>query len=209
MKKIILFLLLVSSYAVNAQSLKDLLYSGKLKKHSSGVIRKTDDLSTKIDTVQKKEAPPANVTVQTPAVDSAVAKPNPVANTTPVAGADVDTTAVVATEPAQTAAAGTAPPKSNTKILKEYSDELIAGLKDVLANKKVKKETYFFTFEYEIDEQGAVSINNVTVSPDNSFLLEQVRERILTTPPQLAPALDSSNKPRKVKRRHSFSVTKD
>lgn len=215
MKKLILFALLAGTFSADAQSLKDLLYSGKLKKDSSGVIRKTDDLSTKIDTVQKKETPPASITVQAPAVDSAVVKSNPVAKSDPVANTtsvevgNTDTTAVAATEPAETPAATTAPPKSNTKILKEYSDGLIAGLKDVLSNKKVKKETYFFTFEYEIDEQGVVSINSVTVSPDNSFLLEQVRERILTTPPQLAPALDSSNKPRKVKRRHSFSVTKD
>ena len=54
MKKWILFLLLVSTVTANAQSLKDALYGGKLKNDSSSVIRKTDDLSTKIDTSRKK-----------------------------------------------------------------------------------------------------------------------------------------------------------
>ena len=56
MKKGILFLLLAGLFASNAhaQSLKDLLYSGKLKKDSNTVIRKGDDLSSKIDTSTKK-----------------------------------------------------------------------------------------------------------------------------------------------------------
>lgn len=58
MKKGILFLLIVCAAATSAeaQSLKDLLYSGKLKKDTSAVIRKTDDLQSKIDTAQKKQS---------------------------------------------------------------------------------------------------------------------------------------------------------
>ncbi|HYC27296.1 MAG TPA: hypothetical protein VEB42_00755, partial [Chitinophagaceae bacterium] len=66
MKTVILSVMLLSGFTLNAQSLKDLLYSGKLKKDSSGVIRKTDDLSSKIDTVQKtsvvQEAPKTSST---------------------------------------------------------------------------------------------------------------------------------------------------
>ena len=58
MKKSILFLLVtVTSVCVQAQSLKDLLYGGKLKNDSNSVVRKTDDLSTKIDTTTKKPEP--------------------------------------------------------------------------------------------------------------------------------------------------------
>src|SRR4051794_37821770 len=46
----------VTAEAQQKQSLKDLLYSGKLKRDSSGVIRSTDDLSSKIDTSTKKPA---------------------------------------------------------------------------------------------------------------------------------------------------------
>ena len=55
MKKGILFLLLVSAFSADAQSLKDLLYNGKLKTDSGGVIRKDDDLKSKIDTSTRKK----------------------------------------------------------------------------------------------------------------------------------------------------------
>src|ERR1044071_2454821 len=54
MKKSILIILLISTFSVNAQSIKDLLYGGKLKTDSGTVIRKGDDLSSKIDTSKKK-----------------------------------------------------------------------------------------------------------------------------------------------------------
>ena len=58
MKRVIFFLLLAVSFSAKSQSLKELLYSGKLKNDSNTVIRKTDDLSTKIDTSQKKKPEP-------------------------------------------------------------------------------------------------------------------------------------------------------
>src|SRR5436190_12579758 len=64
MKNMILVIFLIGgAFAVQAQekqSLKDLLFSGKLKKDSTGVIRSTDDLSKKIDTSTKKEAQSVN-----------------------------------------------------------------------------------------------------------------------------------------------------
>lgn len=119
----------------------------------------------------------------------------------PVPSAD----SAASAEPAVTNASA----KSNTKILKEYSDALVAALKtEVLSSKKVKKETYYFTVSYEIDVNGAVSFTNVTVSPENDFLLAQVRQRLDSTPLQLQPVLDN-NQPRKVKRRYNFTVIKD
>lgn len=54
MKKGLLILLLVSSYFADAQSLKEALFSGKLKNDNNTVIRKGDDLSTKmVDTTRK------------------------------------------------------------------------------------------------------------------------------------------------------------
>src|SRR5437763_1215247 len=61
MKTLVLALLIFGAFTVQAQqkqSLKDLLYSGKLKKDSSGVIRSTDDLSAKIDTTTKRAPEP-------------------------------------------------------------------------------------------------------------------------------------------------------
>src|SRR5579875_1064684 len=58
MKKLLLLALLPFAVAVHAQDkpkLKDLLFGGKLKQDSTGVIRSTDDLSAKIDTTTKRE----------------------------------------------------------------------------------------------------------------------------------------------------------
>jgi len=217
MKKAILFLLVIVTVTAKAQSLKDLLYSGKLKNDSNTVIRKTDDLSTKIDTARKKQAEPEKPKiVATIPVDSPGSKVAPpveqpaVAGSTAVAGTTtvVGTTEAVATEaPVKNTAA---PVKNNNKIWKEYTDSLSGSLKtEVLSSKKVKKETYYLMVEYEIDTVGAVSVTNVTASPENTFLQEQVKQRILLSPPQLSPVVDSSNKARKVKRKYSFNITKE
>src|SRR5215212_11424473 len=183
MKKGILFLLLAGTLNAKAQSLKDLLYSGKLKNDSNTVIRKTDALSTKIDTPRKKQAEPekpkivATIPVDSPGSkvappveEPAVAGSTAVAGTTTVAGttAVIGTTEAVQTEaPVKNTAA---PVKNNNKIWKEYTDSLSGSLKtEVLSSKKVKKETYYLMVEYEIDTVGAVSVTNVTASPENTF----------------------------------------
>jgi hypothetical protein len=207
MKKAILFLLLAYSFGAKAQTLKELLYSGKLKKDSTSVIRSTDDLKSKIDTSQKKTEP-EKATMVAINSDSSVKA----ANTTN----DSATGSIAAKDSVATAInpAGVAPVtpvnKSPNKIWKEYTDSLISSMKtDVLASKKVKKETYFLTVNYEIDTDGSVSITNITASPENDYLQEQVKQRLLLSPPQLNPILDSTNKPHKVKRRYNFTITKE
>jgi len=76
----------------------------------------------------------------------------------------------------------------------------------VLNSKKIKKDTYFFTVEYELEPTGQVSITNLTVAPENDLLAAQVKQRIETTPPQMNA---DPNQTKKLKRRYSFSVTKD
>lgn len=228
MKKILLFLFLISGVSVNAQSLKNLLYSGKLKSDSNTVIRKTDDLKSKIDTGTKKPAEPekpAVTTTTTAPVDSlaqkasvqadvsatgqTVAKPTQAGVAAPVVAApmtikDSGTTAAVPVKETP------APVKTNNKIWKEYTDSLVGSLKaEVLSSKKVKKETYYLMVDYEIDTVGQVSIINVTAAPENEYLQLQVKERIASSPPQLSPVVDSSNKPRKVKRKYNFNITKE
>lgn len=199
MKKGFIFLFIISTATVRAeaQSLKDLLYGGKLKKDSSGVVRKTDDLQSKIDTTQKKKAEPEKP------------KTTPAASQVQQGDGSNPVTTTEGASSSESPVTNATPSKTNTRLLKEYSDALVASLKtDVLPSKKVKKETYFFTVNYEIDINGAVSIANVTVSPENDFLLEQVKQRLVSSPPQLQPVLDN-NQPRKVKRKYNFTVTKD
>jgi len=210
MKKTILFLLLISTVAtLNAQSLKDALFSGKLKMDSNSVIRKGDDLSKKIDTGTKK-AETAKAKITTAPGDSSMASVN-----TPADSATLDldstmdeTTDATASETTTTTPA--APVKSNTKILKEYTDSLATVLKtEVLSSRKIKKETYYLLVEYEIGADGQTTILNVLSTPENELLQQQVKERMLMEPPKLAVAMDSNNQPRKVKRKYSFNVTKD
>jgi hypothetical protein len=74
MKQAILLLLLASSVFANGQSLKEALFSGKLKNEAGTVIRKGDDLASKMDTARKAPAEeaaktaaaaPANTTSET------------------------------------------------------------------------------------------------------------------------------------------------
>jgi hypothetical protein len=208
MKQFFLFFLIIASTALNAQSLKDLLYSGKLKKDSNTVIRKGDDLSSKIDTSTKKPEPekPKPVLSAT-GVDSTQRQSNASPSTTPGA-ADITTPSSNTVE--TSAVDVSAGAKNNNQVLKEYMDSLVSTLKtDVLPSNKIKKETYYLYVDYEIETDGTVSVTNVVSSPENSFLQQQVKDRILLDAPKLAPVLDSSNKPRKVKRKYNFNITKE
>jgi len=215
MKKLIFFLVLACSFsAADAQSLKDLLYSGKLKNDSNTVIRKTDDLSTKIDTGQRKAAEAERARLAALAADS-IARANgnaqPALASAGDSATDVTTTdSAATTDEASTAAASPAAARSNTKIWKDYTDSLSAGMKSELQNnKKVKKGTYYITVDYEIETTGEVIVSKVTVSPENDLLANQVKSNMASSPPQLAVVMDSTNKPRKVKRKQNFTITKD
>lgn len=194
MKKGFLFLLICIATTANAQSLKDALYGGKLKKDSGIVIRKTDDLSSKIDTSRKIQAEPQKNKL-TPAVTDSSAKKI-------IAQPDA---AVIPVE----AKANTSPViKDNNKIWKEYMDSVINELKtDVLTSKKIKSGSYFILIDYEISAEGLVTINNVSPSPENSFLQQQVKERLTLTAPQLNPVM-SNGKPRKVVKKYNFTLNK-
>ena len=187
--------LLSSAFLVQAQekqSLKDLLFSGKLKKDSTGVIRSTDDLSKKIDTGTKKEIQPVNANMTTPNVQqeqNAVASKTAVAATAAAIGAD---TITVNTDTASTAAVpvNTAPAKTNTKLWKEYTDSLVKTLQDeALKSKQIKKNTYYILVDYEIETDGQVTITNVSSTPENSFLQAQVKQIMDSTPLRRTPLL--------------------
>jgi hypothetical protein len=205
MKNLILILLLFGGFAVQAQekekqSLKDLLYGGKLKKDSTGVIRNTDDLSKKIDTSSKKETPPAKTIV--PAVNAQQDKNAATGVDTVTTSGDSAATGAVP--------ANTIPAKSNTKLWKEYTDSLVKTLNDeVLKAKQIKKNTYYLMVDYEIETDGRVTVTNVTSTPENAFLQAQVRQIMDSTPLHLTPVTDSNNQPKKVKRKQQFTITKE
>lgn len=193
MKAVILLAILFASVSANSQTkLKDLLYGGKLKMDSGSVIRKDDDLSTKIDTSTKKpvEAPKAV------AVD--MATPDLGTNGLPIA----PDSSRASIDPATA-------PKVNNKSWKEFIDELTTSLRtEVLPNKKIKDGTYNILLEYEIDVDGQVRATNVASDPSNTFLEQQIKERITLSAPKMEPLMGTNGKPRKAQKRQTISVTK-
>ncbi len=195
MKKGMLFLFLLSAVTVNAQSLKDALYGGKLKTDSGTVIKKGDDLSTKIDTSRKKPVEPEKTKLTTVSVDSSAKSmtSQPDAATSNGAG-KMENTSVT---------------KDNNRIWKEFVDSVTSTLNaEVMTSKKIKKGDYYLTVDYEIGLDGQVTITNIYPSPENKFLEEQVKERLGIDTPKLNPVLSSNGKPRKVVKRFNFTLTK-
>jgi hypothetical protein len=198
MKRGILFIVMLSAITINAQSLKDALYSGKLKNDTGSLVKKSDDLSSKIDTSQKKKLEVERAKLGIAPGDSVVRKPN----------APVTVTSNPSSSDAKTNNAGTEV-KDNNKIWKEFMDSSVTIFKqEVLPNKKIKSGTYYIFIDYEIGTDGQVNIANVTVSPESSYLQDQVKERLLLTSPTLNPVLSTAGKPVKAKRRYNFNITK-
>jgi hypothetical protein len=201
----------LSAEAQQKQTLKDLLYSGKLKRDSSGIIRSTDDLSARIDTSTKK--PADTVKLRTVAVSTEQNKnlvvPSSVASDTSIAVKN-DTTSAVATTVTPTANKAAGIPKTNTRLWKEYSDSLVKTLKEeALKSKQIKKNTYFVLVEYEIAPDGLVSVTNVTSSPENAFLQAQVKQVMDSSPFYLNPVTENANSTRKIRRKQQIVITKD
>lgn len=215
MKKGFLLLLLISSFFANAQSLKEALYGGKLKNEAGTVIRKGDDLSTKIDTATK--ATP-EVTVKKP---TGVVADSTMGSTALQAGAPVNvkqqnTTSgdsAQAETPAEETVATTeaaAAPKSNNEIWKDYINSITSSLKtEVLSSKKIKNGSYYVLVSYAIETDGQVTVTDVFVSPENSFLQQQVKDRLALETPKMAPTLSSNGTPRKVNKKGNFTLVKE
>jgi len=193
MKTVILLAILFASVSANSQTkLKDLLYGGKLKMDSGSVIRKDDDLSTKIDTTTKKPVEQPKTAV----VDAAT--PDLGTNGLPI----IPDTSTALKDPATA-------PKANNKSWKEFIDELTTSLRtEVLPNKKIKEGTYAILLEYEIDVDGQVRATNVSSDPSNSFLEQQIKERITLSAPKMEPLMGTNGKPRKAQKRQTITVTK-
>lgn len=198
MKATILLAILVCAISAQGQSLKDLLYSGKLKTDSGTVIRKGEDLSSKIDTTTKKPAPPEQQKAIATVKDSATGNTNPSLTTNTVAAADNN-----AATPA------TVTPKDNNKIWKEFIDTLTGSLRtEVLTSKRIKDGTYSVYIECEIGTDGQVSVNTVSAAPANSFLEQQIKDRITLTAPQMNPQLNANGQPRKAIKKQMLTLSK-
>ena len=206
MKPVLVLLFLAVGFAAHAQTLKELLYSGKLKNDSNTVIRKTDDLSTKIDTGDRRK--PVQPKIDSVAASIAIAPIDSTKKEAAIAQSSVvtneDTLAVATEVVAEVPVQAAAPVKTPAKIWKEYADSLVVSLQqEVLSNKKIKKDTYYVTVDYELGTNGVVDVTNVVSSPANEILTNNIKQRLIDSPPNLGPV------PKKVKRKYNFTVTKD
>jgi hypothetical protein len=231
MKKGILILLLFCAQFADAQSLKDALFSGRLKNDNNSVIRKGEDLSTKmVDTTRKANVDTVirfkgdSLTLDSIAKGMAVHRDTVLVSTAdnkvisatqppaPVTAATTETpasdTAAVAVEEAPKEAAPAA--KSNNTLIKEYVDSVAKTLNtEVLNSKKIKKGTYYVTVSYAIETDGKVDITEVIVSPENAFLQSNIRSQLELEPPVLEPVKNSAGTPRKVSRKYNFTLNKE
>jgi hypothetical protein len=208
--------LLVGTVSANAQSsLKDMLYSGKLKSDSGSTVRKTDDLSTKIDTTTKKPveqpklAPPVKIDASgklVPGETAATTAPAATTTTTVVTNADGTTTS---TPVPATDAAAAEKPKDNNSIWKNYIDELTSALRtEVMTSKKIKNGTYSVLIDYTIEVDGAITVNSVSSVPENSYLQDQIKQRLTLGAPQMTPLLGTNGKPRKAPKKQTITLSK-
>jgi len=203
MKKGMLLLLLVGSLYTQAQSLKEALYGGKLKNEPGTVIKKGDDLSTKIDTTQKLVKDSAILAKK--ASDSSFKRND---SATAIAATPDKKDSVTAGDnisPSPTIAA-----KDNNTALKEYITNITSTLQtEVLLSKKIKKGSYYVSLSYSIGTDGQLSFNNVLVTPENGFLQQAIKDRISVDAPKLQPVLSSTGAPRKVSKNYNFTLTKE
>jgi hypothetical protein len=214
MKHAILLLLLVSSVFVHGQSLKEALYGGKLKNEPGTVIRKGDDLASKMDTARKAPAEePAKTTSAAPANTASGNRLTPTDSATGAVAGTETITSEPADDPATAPAVApetAAAPKDNNAMWKAYMTTIANTLNaEVLTSKKVKRGTYYVTVSYTIETDGQTSVTDVFVAPENGFLQQQIKDRLATDLPQLNPVLSSSGAPRKVNRKYNFTLTKE
>ena len=184
----IIFLSFVFLFATNcfSQTLKDSLFRGKLKVDSSLIIKsKGNPQYSKSDSANKNQNVIVSATdsLKNPGVDSLQKQ-----NTTEKAVINFS---------------------DNPKIWKKFVDQYSAIINtEVLPAKKIKKGTYTVMIDYEIGTDGMVTTKKISAIPENDFLAEQVRDKMMANAPQLA-AMISNGVPRKSTKRQTLFFTKD
>jgi hypothetical protein len=87
--------------------------------------------------------------------------------------------------------------ESNTAVISQQADD----------SRKVKKGSYEIEIEYEIGLNGRITTKNITCSPQNEFLVEQITELMKRTP-VLSPPIYSDGKPRTLSATQPLTIVK-
>lgn len=182
MNRIILILVLFISSTSFSQSLRDSLFSGKLKADSSVVAKsKVNEQKIKEDSIRRVQ------------IDSLKK-----------IGADT-TLLTVTTTPAKPELKYADNNKTWKKFVDEYKAVIIAEMQ---TSKKIKKGDYTVTLEYEIGTDGVVSTKNIICDPKSEALVELIQDRMMTNAPQLAPQIVNGI-PKKSSRRQVLIFSKE
>ena len=182
-----LFLLAVLFIGTNCfaqKSLRDSLFSGKLKADSALVAKsKVNEEKVKEDSIKKVQ------------IDS-LKKIG--ADTTQITGV----TTITPVKPELKYA-------DNNKTWKKFTDEYTKIVTAEMANqKKIKKGGYTVTLEYEIGVDGVVSTKNIICDPRSEALIDLINERMMANAPQLAPQV-VNGAPRKSSKRQILVFVKE
>jgi hypothetical protein len=194
MKTVLLILVIAIAGSLQAQSLKDALYSGKLKSDTGSVVKKGDSLKL------RENIPPAkkdSLKIETALGDSGKKNLS-------------DSTASTIQATTSPVVPAVSPAADNNRVWKQFVDEYTVIIKsEVMPSKKIKQGTYSILIEYEIGLDGSVSTTNVSCSPQSSYLEEQIKVRMMINAPQLMPVLMSNGKPRKVLKKQLLTFSKE
>ena len=164
-----LFLLAVLFIGTNCfaqkSSLRDSLFSGKLKADSTLVAKsKVNEEKVKEDSIKKVQ------------IDS-LKKIG--ADTTQITGA-------VTAIPPKTELKYSDNNRTWKKFTDEYSKIVTAEMAN---NKKIKKGGYTVTLEYEIGTDGVVSTKNIICDPKSEALIDIINTKMMSNAPLLAPQI--------------------
>jgi len=182
MNRIFLILVLFISSTGFSQSLRDSLFSGKLKADSALVAKsKVNEQKAKENSVRRVQ------------VDS-------------LKKIGADTTHLTTTVPAAKPELRYA---DNNKTWKKFVDEYKAVISaEMQTSRKIRKGDYTVTLEYEIGTDGVVSTKNIICDPKSETLVELIRDRMMPNAPQLAPQIVNGT-PKKSSRRQILVFSKD
>ena len=166
-----------------SQSLRDSLFSGKLKADSAVVAKsKVNEQKVREDSVKRVQ------------IDSLKR-----------IGADTTQITGITSTPAKTELKYADNNKTWKKFVDEYRATIIAEMQ---TSRKIKKGDYTVTLEYEIGTNGVVSTKNILCDPKSEGLVELIRERMMTNAPQLAPQIVNGT-PKKSSRRQILVFSKE
>lgn len=159
MKGLFILIFMLAGSALFSQSLRDSLFSGKLKADSA--------LVAKSKAAEKKDS------LKNETIDATKK------NTT-------DSAAIKTVPPLKPAISFSDNNRIWKKFVDEQTKIINA---EVLTNKKIKKGDYTVTLEYEINVDGTVSTKNVICDPKNEILTTYIRDQMMASSPQLAPQI--------------------